>query len=141
MSTKSLDQSCINNKYRSLILKRVFIRNSIHIFKTDLEESQQGNSSRGHRGNNSRSTAEGGVGQRLRGRGSLTNVVQRSDVHGGVELLVLRARGQTVGLSQVEGETLASAEAVESLPFDFDGGAEHELSVGINVDGEQVVGG
>ena len=71
----------------------------------------------------------------------MTNVVQRSDVHGGVELLVLRTRRQTVGLSQVEGETLATAESVETFPFDFDGGAEHELSIGVNVDGEQVVGG
>lgn len=71
----------------------------------------------------------------------MTDVVQRSDANRGVELLVLSARRQTVGLLKVEGESLAVAKRVESLPFDFDGGAELELSVGINVHGEQVVGG
>ncbi len=71
----------------------------------------------------------------------MTNAVQRSNTDSGVELLVLSARRQTIGLSKVESETLASAEAVESLPFDFNGGAELELSVGVNVDGEHVVGG
>jgi hypothetical protein len=106
-----------------------------------LEQSQQGNDSRGQRGDNSRCTAEGRVGERLRGRRSLTNVVQWSHVHGGVELLVLRTRRQTVGLGQVEGESLGAAEGVETFPFDFDCGAEDELSIGVNADGEQVVGG
>jgi hypothetical protein len=106
-----------------------------------LEQSDQSNNGRENRDDSSGGAAEGRVGKRLRGRRSLTNVVQRSHVHGGVELLVLRTRRQTVGLGQVEGETLAAAESVKTFPFNFDGGTEDELSIGVNVDGEHVVGG